>query len=172
MSFPPPLPGPETPGEGLPEIVPPRPAPGQQGGVPAPPPVRRAGDKPLVGALGDVVRTGRWDAPRRTVAYQVMGNLKLDLREVVVPGESLEVDAYVMMGDVRVLVPPGTDVQVKGMTVLGDGRTETEAFGKGVSPTGARVEVTVYSLMGNVRVRTAAVGSKLPVGWRWARPKR
>ena len=118
-----------------------------------------------------MVRTGRWQAPRRTVSYQVMGNLKLDLREVLVPGETLQVDAYVLLGDVRVLVPPGTDVQVTGATLLGNGRTETEAFGADVAPTGARVEVKVYSMMGNVRVRTAAAGSKLPVGWRWARPK-
>lgn len=159
MSFPPPLPGPETPGQGLPEIVP--------GRLPA----RPESASPLVGALGDVVRTGRWQAPRRTVSYQVMGNLKLDLREVLVPGETLQVDAYVLLGDVRVLVPPGTDVQVTGATLLGNGRTETEAFGADVAPTGARVEVKVYSMMGNVRVRTAAAGSKLPVGWRWARPK-
>ena len=159
MSFPPPLPGPETPDQGLPEIV-----PGQA-------PVRPESGSPLVGALGDVVRTGRWEAPRRTVSYQIMGNLKLDLREVLVPGETLQIDAYALMGDVRVLVPPGTDVLLTGMTVMGNGRTETEAFVADVPPTGARVEINVYSMMGNVRVRTAAVGGKLPVGWKWARSK-
>lgn len=166
MSSPPPLPGPDTPGQGLPEIVPQRPAPGTP-----PPPVRPESGSPLLGALGDVVRTGRWDAPRRTVAYEVMGNVKLDLREVLVPGETLQIDAYVLMGDVRVLVPPGTDVEVSGMTVMGNGRTETEAFGADTPPTGARVEVRAYSMLGNVRFRTAAVGSNLPMGWRWARPR-
>lgn len=167
MSIPPPLPGPQTPGEGQPEIVPdrvvPRPAP-----LPA---VRRETGDPLIGLLGDVTRTGRWVAPRRTTSYQLMGNLKLDLREVLQPGETLEIDAYVLMGDVRVLVPPGTAVEVRGVTLLGDGRTETDAFAQDAEPTGARVVVTVYSMMGNVRVRTLAAGSKLTTGWRWARPR-
>lgn len=159
MTFPPPLPGPGLPGEGLPEIVP--------GRLPA---RRETGDS-LVGVFGDVVRAGRWEVARRTTAFQLMGNLKLDLREVLLPGETLELEAYVLMGDVRVLVPPGTDVQVRGVTLLGDGRTETDAFAQDVPPTGSRVVVTVYSAMGNVRVRAAALGGKLPRGWRWARPK-
>ncbi|WP_122261825.1 LiaF domain-containing protein [Ornithinimicrobium cerasi] len=157
MTFPPPLPGPQTPGEGLPEIVP--------GALPA----RRERGDALVGILGDIVRTGRWEVGRRTVAYQLMGNLKLDLRDVLVPGETLEVEAYVLMGDVRVLVPAGTDVQVRGATLMGDGRTESDAFSADLPPTGSRVVVTVWSLMGNVRVRTAGAEGKLPRGWRWAR---
>lgn len=159
MTFPPPLPGPGTPGEGLPEIVP--------GHLPA----RAEKGEALVGVFGDVVLAGRWRAPRRTTAYMLMGNLKLDLREVLAPGETLELEAYVLTGDVRVLVPPGTDVEVRGVTLLGNGRTETDAFAQGAPRTGARVVVTVYSAMGNVRVRTASLDGKLPRGWRWARPK-
>ena len=42
-------------------------------------PARRERGDALVGILGDIVRTGRWEVGRRTVAYQLMGNLKLDL---------------------------------------------------------------------------------------------
>lgn len=159
MSYQPPLPGPETPGEGLPEIVPGR------------PPVRPETGDLLLAVMGDTVRTGRWPAPRHTRAVELLGNLKLDLREVVQPGETLEVEVYSFLGDVRVLVPPGTDVQVRGATLLGDARTEIDAYLGAVPVTGARVVLTAYSFIGNVRVRTMATGAKLPRGWRWAKPR-
>ncbi|MDO5739037.1 MAG: LiaF-related protein [Ornithinimicrobium sp.] len=164
MTIPPPLPGPQTPGEGLPEVVPPSSS--------ALPQVRREGGDPLVSLMGDVVRTGRWDAAQRTVVYEAMGNVKLDLREVLLPGETLEVVAYALMGDVRVVVPPGTDVQVRGVTLVGNGRTESDVGSQGAAPNGSRVVVTAYTFMGNVRVRTMGVSSdKPPMGWRWARAK-
>lgn len=160
MTIPPPIPGPQTPGEGLPEVV-----PGQV-------PQRPEADKPLITLFGDVVRTGMWNPPRRTTAYSALGNLKLDLRDVLAPGETLEIVAYVVMGDVRVLVPPGTTVDVDGVTLVGDGRAEVDMRAQGAAPTGARVSVTVYSLLGNVRVRTMQSGiARPPVGWRWARPR-
>lgn len=170
MTQPPPLPGPQTPGEGMPEIVPDSSylrLPGQQ--APGHLPARRETTEPLVSILSDVVRTGRWEAPRKITGYAVLGNLKLDLREVIVPGETLEVSAWAVMGDVRVVVPPGTQVEFKGMTVMGDGRAEADLTTQDVAPTGARVVVNVNNLMGNVRVRTMAVGAKPPAGWRWVK---
>ena len=177
MTQQPPLPGPQTPGEGLPEIVPDQSylrLPGQvpgQGQAPAQAPghlpARRETDEPLVSILGDVVRTGRWEAPRKITGYALLGNLKLDLRDVIVPGETLEVSAWALMGDVRVVVPPGTHVEVKGVTVMGDGRTEADFDTQDVAPTGASLVVNVNNLMGNVRVRTMQRGVKPPMGWRW-----
>lgn len=169
MTNPPPIPGPQTPGDGLPEIVPderwaPRP-------TPSPAPARLETTDPMFAVLGDLVRTGRWQAARHTTAYSFMGNVKLDLREVLQPGETMEVEAWAMLGDVRVIVPPGTDVEVRGVTVMGNGQTEIDVAAQGAAPTGARVVVNVNSLMGNVRVRTMGVGAKPPGGWRWARPR-
>ena len=152
----------------MPEIV-----PGQSYlRVPSNVPARRETGDPAFAVMGDLVRTGRWEAARQTTVYGFLGNIKLDLREVLQPGETMEVTAWTIMGDVRVIVPPGTDVEVRGMTVMGDGRTETDVAAQGAEPTGARVVVTVNSMMGNVRVRCmgADVG-KPPRGWRWARPR-
>lgn len=170
MTIPPPLPGPQTPGEGLPEIVPEDRM--QPIRTPAQPPVRADKTDPIVGVLGDVVRTGHWPAARRTVAYQFLGDLNLDLRQVIHPGEELQVEAYSCMGDVKVLVPPGTQVELRGTTLLGDARVEVDQASHDAAPTGARLVVTVHSLMGDVRVRCAAKDGKLPRGWRWARPRR
>ena len=164
MTFPPPLPGPQTPGEGLPEIVPPQ----RSGHLPA----RREQGEPVYAFMGDLVRTGRWEAARRTTVYGGLGNVKLDLRDVIVPGETLEVTVWLALGDVRVLVPPGTTVEVHGMTVLGDGRTETDVQDQGAAPTGARVVLNANTFLGNVRVRSMAPGvARPPRGWRWARPR-
>ncbi|MFK5634405.1 MULTISPECIES: LiaF domain-containing protein [unclassified Ornithinimicrobium] len=168
----PPLPGPQTPGSGLPEVVPSQPPTLGRPAASAPPPARLDRSDPIIGFMGDIVRTGRWPAARRTTVYQFMGDLKLDLREVIVPGETLEVEAWSFMGDVRIAVPPGTDVVVNGGTLLGDVRTETDPR-EPTSRSGARLVVTNYSFMGDVRVREMGpdVG-KPPRGWRWVVPKR
>lgn len=166
----PPLPGPQTPGSGLPEVVPPRlptfRAPS------APPPARLERTDPIIGFMGDIVRTGRWQAARRTTVYQFMGDLKLDLRDVLVPGETLEIEAWSFMGDVRIAVPPGTDVVVNGGTLLGDVRTETDPR-EPAPRTGGRLSVTAYSFMGDVRVREMGPDAgRPPRGWRWVTPRR
>lgn len=169
--LPPPLPGPQAPGSGLPEIVPVsgEVLPPYRG---APPPARQEKSDPLVAFMGDIVRTGRWQAARRTNALQMMGDLKLDLREVIAPGETLEVESWSLMGDVKIVVPPGTEVVVNGGTLLGDVKTETDPR-EPAPRTGARLVVRGYTLMGDVIVREMGpdVG-KPPRGWRWVSPKR
>jgi hypothetical protein len=167
---PPPLPGPQTTGTGMPEVVP------VSGQVLPPyhgaPPARQEKSEPLVAFMGDIVRTGRWQAARRTNALQLMGDLKLDLREVIVPGETLEVETWSLMGDVKIVVPPGTDVVVAGGALLGDVKTETDPREQ-AARSGARLVVRGYTLMGDVIVREMGpdVG-KPPRGWRWVNPKR
>ncbi|WP_156875842.1 LiaF domain-containing protein [Ornithinimicrobium pekingense] len=168
---PPPLPGPQSPGSGLPEVVPVsgEVLPPYRG---APPPARQEKSEPLVAFMGDIVRTGRWQAARRTNALQLMGDLKLDLREVITPGETLEVETWSLMGDVKIVVPPGTDVVVNGGTLLGDVKTETDPR-EPAQRTGARLVVRGYTLMGDVVVREmGADPGKPPRGWRWVNPKR
>lgn len=177
---PPPLPGPLTPGAGLPEVVPGRALGGWPSGGAAYPhgvdpgtlPARRERDQPMVSAFGDLVRTGAWDAARTTVAYQVFGDTKLDLRQVLRPGETLEIELWTLFGDAKILVPEGTDVQIQGMTLLGDARAEVGAAATGTPPSGGRLVVTGWSVFGDVRVRSVAPGEKLPRRWRWAQPKR
>ena len=167
---PPPLPGPDSGSAGLPEVVPPEAGAPAHRGVPLP--ARQEKADPLVAFLGDIVRTGRWQAARKTNALQLMGDLKLDLREVIVPGETLEVEAWSLMGDVKIVVPPGTEVVVEGGTLLGDVRTETDPR-EPTAPTGARLVVRGYTLMGDVRVREMGPDAgKPPRGWRWVNPRR
>lgn len=167
---PPPLPDPDQPGQGLPEVVPDH-AMGRYRG--AQPPARPEKSEPMVALLGDIVRTGRWQAARKTNALLLMGDVKLDLREVLAPGETLEVESWALMGDVKIVVPPGTDVVITGGTLLGDVKTESDQREQPSPRTGARLVVRGYTLMGDVTVREMGeVPGKPPRGWRWVSPRR
>lgn len=166
---PPPLPDPNVPGQGLPEIVPGQPSaplPAYRGSG-APLPARREKSDPFVSLIGDVTRTGRWAAARRTTALSVIGDVRLDLREVLQPGETLEIECWSLIGDVRVLVPPGTEVVVEGGALLGDVKTESDVD-PATPRTGAQLILKGYLLIGDVRVREAGPDTgKPPRGWRW-----
>lgn len=162
---PPPLPGPQTPGTGLPEVVPQAPLP-VWSAQPAPRPARVQGDQ-IVQVFGDTQRTGMWTAAQRTTVLSGFGDTRLDLREVIKPGETLEIECWTLFGDVRVVVPPGTEVLVNGGTLFGDVKTERDPR-DAVAPTGARLVLKGYSLFGDVRVREAGPDlGKPPRGWRW-----
>ena len=119
--------------------------------------------------MGDVVRTGAWTAASRTTTVLLFGDVKLDLREVIRPGETLEVSTFTAAGDVRIVVPPGTRVELSGFTALGSSRHDVDPEVAAAPETGARVLLTASTLMGDVRVRTMplAIEGKPPRGWRW-----
>lgn len=170
-SAPPPLPDPNVPGQGLPEIVPgqqPAPLPAYRA-TPAPPPARRQKSDPLVSVVGDVTRTGRWAAARRTTAVSGLGDVRFDLREVLQPGETLEVECWSLVGDVLLVVPPGTETVVEGGSLIGDVKLSSDVE-PGTQPTGARLVLKAYSLIGDIKVREAGPDAgKPPRGWRWTR---
>lgn len=164
---PPPLPDQQAGAHPPAEVV-----PGQVGASPLPQygsnvPARRETEE-VWSVFGDVVRKGRWSASRRSTFYQLFGDVKLDLREVLQPGETLEITTWSVFGDVRVAVPPGTDVEVNGGTVFGDVRAETDPGGQ-APRTGARLVLTANTVFGEVRAREIAVGAEPPKGWRWLR---
>lgn len=119
--------------------------------------------------MGDVVRTGAWTAAARTTTIQLFGDVKLDLREVIHPGETLEISTFTAAGDVRIAVPPGTRVELSGFTALGSSRHDVDPDVAAAPETGARVLLNASTLMGDVRVRTMplVVEGKPPRGWRW-----
>ncbi|AXH96569.1 LiaF domain-containing protein [Ornithinimicrobium avium] len=166
---PPPLPDPNVPGQGLPEIVPDAatPLPAYRG-TPAPPPARREKSDPFFALIGDVTRTGRWPAARRTTALSAIGDVRLDLREVLQPGETLEIEAWSLIGNLAVVVPPGTEVSVEGGALMG-GFKQTNDADPATPRTGARLILKAYLLIGDIKVREAGPDSgKPPRGWRWS----
>ncbi|WP_010146664.1 hypothetical protein [Serinicoccus profundi] len=123
--------------------------------------------------MGDVRRTGAWTAAEHTSAYLGMGNVLLDLRDVVRPGETLRLTAFTGLGDVKIAVPPGCRVELQGFNLLGDVRHEVDPAVQAAPETGARLVINASSLLGDVRVRTMPMddpsGPKPARGWRWTR---
>jgi hypothetical protein len=64
--------------------------------------------------LGSVVRNGRWTLAPRNRFAAVLGTVRLDLREAVLPGPTVEIDAVPVLGTVEILVPEGVHVEVTG----------------------------------------------------------
>lgn len=153
------------PGAAVPqEHVPPRPPTG----MPTPPAIRQPSQS-LVAGFGDVVRTGPWTAAELTSTTQVFGDVKLDLRQVLQPGETLQINANTLFGDVRIAVPPGTRVDIEGFNLMGDTRHDIAPAAQQPGENGARVVLRCYSVFGDVRVRTMpqVLEGKQPRGWRW-----
>lgn len=145
-------------------------APAQPGpaGSNAPAPMRQP-TQTLGTLMGDITRTGAWTAAERTSTILLFGDVKLDLREVLRPGETLTISTFTAAGDVRIAVPPGTRVELQGFTLLGSSRHDVDPEVSGVPDSGACVQLNATSLMGDVRVRTMplVVEGKPPRGWRW-----
>lgn len=135
---------------------------GQEGSVPT---IRPAPTEPLmVSILGDVRRTGRFALASTTKTISLIGDVFLDLREAELAAPEVEIQVYSLMGDLKVIVPPDMNVVLRGVTVLGDQRYDPGQH----SSTACRRRLTVhaYGLMGDVKVKTLAVGEIEPKWWR------
>ena len=73
----------------------------------------------MVAALGGVERKGRWIPARQNYAVSVMGGIKLEFREALLPPGETEVWVFTAMGGVEIIVPPGLGVESDGIAILG-----------------------------------------------------
>jgi hypothetical protein len=83
--------------------------------------------------LSSLVRQGRWRLAPRNRFSTVLGTVKLDLREAILPGPELEIEVRAVMGSVEVLVPEGVEVDLVGGAALSSQEVRVE----GVPPDGA-----------------------------------
>jgi hypothetical protein len=83
--------------------------------------------------LSSLVRQGRWRLAPRNRFSAVLGSVKLDLREAILPGPELEIELRAVMGSVEVLVPEGVEVDLVGGAALSSQEVRVE----GVPPVGA-----------------------------------
>lgn len=100
--------------------------------------------------FGDLVRRGAWQLPEHSRWDTVFGDVKLDLREAIVPGGVVEIRATTVFGDIQLFVPDGVVVEVRSHVTFGDVKQEAGA----VAPAGApRVVLTGWTTFGDVLVR-------------------
>jgi len=98
-------------------------------------------------------RRGRWQVGTRHKAFALMGGVVLDLREALVAGQEVTINASVFMGSVDVYVDEHTVVICDGRAFMGDyseSRSKIQAEPQADSPV---VRVLGRALMGRVNVK-------------------
>jgi DUF1707 SHOCT-like domain len=64
--------------------------------------------------LSSLVREGRWRLAPRNRFSTILGSVRLDLREAVLPGPVVEIEARAVLGSIDLLVSEGVQVHVTG----------------------------------------------------------
>lgn len=108
----------------------------------------------ISGIMSEVRRDGPWRLPQRLTVSAIMSNVRLDLRQAVIPpGCVIEIRA--IMASVSILVPPGLPVDLDVSPFMGTARNDSSrvpaAFGAPL------VRVTGSAVMAEVRVRVRAM---------------
>ena len=118
----------------------------------------------VVNVLGDV-RLSASELPRRVGT--VLGNIRIDLRDLRSSVERVELDLWTVLGDIDVILPEGVDGELDGFAVLGNRRVELAPVPR--TPGTPRVVVRAHVVLGDLRLRSLAPGE--PVS-RWRRRRR
>jgi uncharacterized protein DUF1707 len=120
----------------------------------------------LVTLFGSVQRRGRWTAPRRILAFSLLGAPDLDFRQASVAGD-VEVTTISLVGALTAIVPAGIEVEVGGLALIGG----NDVFGGGdqpPSPGGPRIRIRSYALIGGTGVYCLPLGDQVQLPRRLA----
>jgi hypothetical protein len=132
------------------------------GGGPPAEIVGRRGPESLFNVMGDIKLSGRTDLPRRVGT--VLGNIRIDLRDLRTDADVVELELWTVLGDVDVILAEGVDGELDGWAVLGNRRTELAPVPRRSGT--PRVVVRAHVVLGNLRLRSLAPGEPLS---RWRR---
>lgn len=147
------LPGASIPG--LPAALAPR-ASSPAGDVPAVPgqsqvvvPDGTPVNQSAVAVFSEAKRAGTWLVPTEYASVAVFGSVELDLREALLAGPQISIQANAVFGEVRLIVGDGVTVSTNGTPVLGEynGPHEEPVAGK------PHVTLTGLALFGSVDVK-------------------
>jgi hypothetical protein len=101
--------------------------------------------------LSSIERRGRWRLAPRNRFTAVLGSIKLDLREAVLPGPEIEIDARLALASIVVTVPEGVHVELGGGGLLASQNLRVE----GSPPEGAPViRIRFRGVIGSIEVRS------------------
>ena len=101
--------------------------------------------------FSNFTRQGRWRIARQGRYSAVFGNVKLDLREAVLPGPEVDIEAKAVFGSVEVIVPEGVLVELSG----GGALSSQELKVAGVAPEGAPlIRIHHRGVCGSLGVRS------------------
>ena len=106
----------------------------------------------LVAVFGGVSRKGRWHPEPLTRILTVFGGAELDLREAVLPGREITIDAVAVCGGVTITVPPEMRVIDTGNAIMG-GREIAGDSAESAAPDAPVLRITGTCVCGGVEVK-------------------
>ncbi|GAB2764176.1 DUF1707 domain-containing protein [Nocardioides salsibiostraticola] len=109
----------DLPGNGVESPTSSRPPARVAGQVPSVPQGTSTNDR-SVAILGSQNRRGVWHIGPQHVAFALLGDIDLDLREATFGAAEVEITANAVLGDIEIIVDAHTRVIIDGMAVLGD----------------------------------------------------
>jgi hypothetical protein len=111
----------------------------------------------LFSVFGDVELAGRAPVPGRVGT--VLGNVRIDLRDLRTDAEVIELNLSTVLGDIDVVVSEGVDAELNGWTVLGNRTTELAPVPRLAGT--PRVVVRAHAVLGDLKLRSLAPGESV-----------
>jgi hypothetical protein len=102
--------------------------------------------------MGECTRRGVWQVPTQHAAFALMGSITLDLRQAVLSGPEIVINANAIMGDVKVIIPAHVHAVVDGTPIMGDYGQGKDKVPADLGPGSPTVRVRGLALMGSVQV--------------------
>lgn len=118
---------------------------------PGPPPVPFAEELRVSAVLSSTRREGNWVMPWRLELLTIMGDLKVDFREALVPEDILTVNVNATLGSVVLVVPRGTAIRNDVEAILGS--TELKRKKGAAPPSGLTLHVTGRLVLSSLEIR-------------------
>ena len=112
----------------------------------------------LFSVFGDIeLSGGRASVPARIGT--VLGNVRIDLRDLRTDAESIELHLSTVLGDVDVIVSEGVDAELQGWKVIGNRTTELAPVPRLAGT--PRIVVRAHTVLGDLRLRSLAPGESV-----------
>jgi hypothetical protein len=111
-----------------------------------------------VAVLSSIDRRGRWRIEPASRFTSVLGSIRLDLSDAVIPGPDIEIEVVSVLGSTELIVPEGVHVDVSGTNVLSGRMLDLV----GTPPPGApTLHVRATGVLGSLSIRTRGRGMHL-----------
>ena len=110
-----------------------------------------------VSPIGGLSVSGPWRMARHEIMVSLVGGARLDLSQAELAAPEVTLTKVSLVGGVRIGVPTGIRVEVSGFSLVGGTRVER---GPEPGPGAPTVHVRAFSLVGGVRVRRGSLDRK------------
>jgi len=118
----------------------------------SPGPAAAATGSRLVAVFSGISRKGSWHPEPVTRILAVFGGAELDLRDAILPGREITIDAVAVFGGVSITVPPEMRVIDTGSAVMG-GRDISGDTAESAQPDATVLRITGTCVFGGVEVK-------------------